>query len=255
MCEVCEGEGDIVEEVRVPAPFAPSAGTVRQILSGTLLLPRASAASVGTMRRVPLFAFIFSLALVATAAASTQHWELVDDSDGIRVWTLEIPGQDLPGFRGITTIHAGIEDIVKVMLDVEHHVDWMWQCDESRPIRYTAENRGLLYNRINAPWPVWDRDVVVDVAWRYTPNKEALTFRFRNVNEAGEPPQDGVVRLPRLEGFYRLWSEKPGVTNVLYQVEVDIAGNVPDFMARRYAKKLPYKTLEALRERVESGKH
>lgn len=204
------------------------------------------------MRRFTvILACFISLLFVAEAAANTKHWELVGDSDGIRVWTLEIPGQDLPGFRGITTIRAGIEEIVNVMLDVDHHPDWMWQCDESRRIRWITDTRGLLYNRINAPWPVWDRDVVVDVAWRYTPNKEALTFRFRNVQDEAEPPQDGIVRLPRLEGFYRLWSEKPGETNVLYQVEVDIAGNVPDFMARRYAKKLPYKTLEALRERVE----
>jgi hypothetical protein len=171
------------------------------------------------------------------------------------VWTLDIPGKDLPGFRGVTTIKAGIEEIVNVMLDVPHHTDWMWQCDESRQVRVLGENHGLLYNRINAPWPVWDRDVVVDVAWRYTPNKEALTFRFRNVQDPAEPPQDGIVRLPQLEGFYRLWVEKPGETNVLYQVEVDIAGNVPDFMARRYARKLPYKTLEALRDRVEKQKH
>ena len=206
------------------------------------------------MRRFTVILACFvSLFFVAEAAANTKHWELVGDSDGIRVWTLEIPGQDLPGFRGITTINASIDEIVNIMVDVEHHADWMWQCLESRRIRWITDTRGVLYNRVNAPWPVWDRDVVVDVAWRYTPNKEALTFRFRNVQEEGEPPQDGVVRMPRLEGFYRLWSEKPGVTNVLYQVEVDIAGNVPDFMAKRYAKKLPYKTLEALRERVEAS--
>jgi len=209
------------------------------------------------MRRVTFTLSCLIALLVAGASASTQHWKLVGDSSGIKVWTLEIPGQDLPGFRGITTIKAGIEDIVSVMLDVPHHPDWMWQCDESREVRWLNDEhtRGLLYNRINAPWPVWDRDVLVDVAWRYTPNKEALTFRFRNVEDPAEPTKDGLVRLPRLEGFYRLWVDKPGVTNVLYQVEVDIAGNVPDFMARRYAKKLPYKTLEALRERVESAKH
>jgi hypothetical protein len=205
------------------------------------------------MRRVLVFLpCLLSLFFVAGAFANTKHWELVGDSDGIKVWTLEIPGQDLPGFRGVTKIEAGIEDIVEVMLDVPNHTEWMWQCDESRQVRWIVEGaRGLLYNRINAPWPVWDRDVLVDVAWRYTPNKEALTFRFRNVEDQEVPPVKGVVRLPRLEGFYRLWVDEPGSTNVLYQVEVDIAGNVPDFMARRYARKLPYKTLERLRERVE----
>jgi hypothetical protein len=205
------------------------------------------------MRRVLLFLpCLLILLCVVDAAASAKRWVLVDDSKGIKVWTLEIPGRDLPGFRGVTKIHADIEEIVEVMLDVESHHKWMWQCDESRRIRWITDTRGILYNRINAPWPVWDRDVVVDVAWRYTPNKEALTFRFRNVDEPGEDPPRRVVRLPRLEGFYRLWvDDEPGFTNVLYQVEVDIAGNVPDFMARRYARKLPYKTLERLRDRVE----
>lgn len=194
---------------------------------------------------------LLALLFAVTATANTMHWQLVRDKDGIKVWVLEIPGQDLPGFRGVTSIKASIEEIVEVMLDVDHHVDWMWNCQESRQVRWITETRGLLYNRVNAPWPVWDRDVLLDVAWRYTPNKEALTFRFRNAEDPAEPAQKGVVRMPRLEGFYRLWTGKGGTTNVLYQVEVDIAGNVPDFMARRHARKLPEKTLEALRERVE----
>jgi hypothetical protein len=199
-----------------------------------------------------VFACFLSAFLAAGAFADTKHWQLVSDSHGIRVWTLQIPGRDVPGFRGITTIKVGIEEIVDVMIDVNHHVEWMWKCDESRRIRWIDEGRrAVLYNRVRAPWPVRDRDVVVDVAWRYTPKKEALTFRFRNVQEPAEPPQGGVVRLPRLEGFYRLWVDRPGETNVLYQVELDIAGNVPDFVSRLYARKLPYKTLEALREIVE----
>ena len=204
--------------------------------------------------RFALACFSLCLALFAAGAfADTRHWELVSDRKGIRVWTLQIPGRDVPGFRGITTIKADIEQIVDVMIDVEHHVDWMWKCDESRSLRWLDPgSRGILYNRVWAPWPVRDRDVVVDVAWRYTPHKEALTFRFRNVEDPAGPPKDGVVRLPRLEGFYRLWVDKPGETNILYQVELDIGGNVPDFLARLYARKLPYKTLEALREVVEA---
>ncbi len=195
-----------------------------------------------------LLALLFALG----AAASTKHWELVTDKDGIKVWVLEIPGQDLPGFRGVTSMNASIEEIVDIVLDVKRHTEWQWNCLESREVGWITETSGLLYNKVNAPWPIWDRDVLLHVAWRYTPNKEALTFRFKNVEDPRVPPENRVVRMPRLEGFFRLWqSNKPNVTNVLYQVEVDIAGNVPDFLARRYARKLPYETLDALREIVD----
>lgn len=202
--------------------------------------------------------FLFSLSCFVTslfvvgAAASSGHWEQIGERDGITTWILKIPGQDLPGFRGLTTINAGIEEIVEVMIDTPKQVEWMWHCKESRRIRDISETRAVVYNRTHAPWPAWDRDIVADVAWRYTPNKQALTFRFRSAQDPDVPPIDGVVRMPRLDGFYRLWVDRPGKTNVLYQIEADIAGDVPDFLARRYAKKLAFKTLQRLRERVDS---
>lgn len=205
------------------------------------------------MRRY-LFALscLASLLCVVDASAGYQHWKPARDRDGIRTWTLEIPGKDLPGFRGITTINATIEQIVQVMVEVESFPEWMWKCTESRRVRKVSDTQEVLYNRVAGIWPVWDRDGVIDVRWRYSPDNKALTFRFRNVEDPSEPARDGVVRIPRLEGFYRLWMEKPGKTNVLYQVEVDIGGNVPDFLARIYGRKMPFKTLQRLRDRVES---
>lgn len=185
--------------------------------------------------------------------AGKPNWELVEDDEGIKVWSLKIPGQDLPGFRGITTMKASIDEILNEMLDFEAHTDWMWKTTESRLVKRLSETRGILYNRINAPWPVKDRDLVIDTDYRFTPDHKGLTIRFSQIQDPEVPKRDGIVRVPRINGFYRLWVEgDSNVTNVLYQVEVDIGGNVPDFAARRYARKLPYNTLEALRERVEA---
>lgn len=183
--------------------------------------------------------------------AATANWQLIEDDEGIKVWSLAIPGQDLPGFRGVVTINAGIEDVMKVVLEVEKHTEWMYNCDESRIVKRFDESHGILYNRINAPWPVWDRDVVLDIAYRYTPQRTAVTFRFRNTQDHEVEVPRRVVRIPRLEGFFRIWQDTPGKTNVLYQVEVDIGGDVPDRSARRYARNLPFETLEKLREKVQ----
>jgi hypothetical protein len=185
---------------------------------------------------------------------SGPNWEPVEDDDGIKVWSLQIPGQDLPGFRGITVINASIDDILKEMYDIPQHTEWMYRCRDARLLKQYTESHGILYNRVRAPWPIKDRDMVLDVDYRFTPQHNALTIRFKNTHESEVPVPFWTVRIPRIEGFYRLWTEESGKTNVLYQVEVDIGGNVPDFSARRYAKKLPFVTLQKLRERVE-GRH
>jgi hypothetical protein len=188
------------------------------------------------------------------SGASTANWELIEDESGIKVWSLDIPGRDLPGFRGVTAIRAPLERVMKYVLAVEKHTDWMYNCDESRLLQQLSPTHGLLYNRINAPWPVKDRDVVLDIDYRYTPQRTAVTFRFRALPEHNLPVPRRVVRIPRLEGFFRFWQESPMRTNALYQVEVDIGGNVPDRSARRYARNLPFETLKQLRANVQDGK-
>lgn len=182
---------------------------------------------------------------------STPKWELVEDEDGIKVWSLEIPDQDLPGFRGITMVNATIDELLSELLDFDSHTDWMWNTSESRLVKRLSDTRAIIYNRINAPWPVKDRDMVMESDYRFTPDHKALTIRFQHTKDGNVPLPSRVVRVPRIEGFYRFWSESPTRTNVLYQVEVDIGGNVPNGAAHRYARKLPFETLEALRTRVE----
>lgn len=181
------------------------------------------------------------------------HWVLVEDHSGIKVWSLAIPDQDLPGFRGVAAMDATIDEILKEMLDYNSHTEWMWRSRESRLIKRVTDTRGILYNRVHVPWPIKDRDMVLETDYRFTPDHKALTVLFRNSKEQHVPVPSRVVRVPRIEGFYRLWSLTPARTNVLYQVELDIGGNVPDVSARRYARKLPFNTLQALRERVEAN--
>lgn len=203
-------------------------------------------------RLVSLAVLLLGLVAPASVFGAGPNWELVEHDDGIKVWSLQIPGQDLPGFRGITTMRASIEEILDEMLDVEAHTEWMWRSRESRLVERLSETNGIIYNRIRAPWPVKDRDLVLDFDYRYTPDHKALTIRFHNTTHRDMPVKKGIVRVPRIVGFYRLWTEDGKTTNVLYQVEVDIGGNVPDVFARRYARKLPFNTLESLRERVEA---
>ena len=52
----------------------------------------------------------FDLGLsVAAAEGGGGNWEHVEEDDGINLWKLEVPGKDLPGFRGQAFIKGSLD--------------------------------------------------------------------------------------------------------------------------------------------------
>jgi hypothetical protein len=205
-------------------------------------------------RRWLLVVCIPAWAIVVASAAQASHgaWQWLQEKRGVRLWKLEVPGQELPGFRGQTLVRGSIEQIAGELLDAPHLTEWMHRCAESWIYERTGEWRGVLYNRTSsAPWPVWDRDVVLDVVFDYNADHTALTVHFKNVADKLRPVPERVVRMPRLVGFYKMTQLAPDQTSVIYQVEVDIGGAIPAWIADEVAEDMPYYTLLSLRERVE----
>lgn len=192
---------------------------------------------------------VFSLATLAYAEASGT-WRQIDDDDGIKIWKLEIPGVEVPGFRGETIMNASAESVAAYLKHVELHTEWMYRCSESVIVKRFDEDAALVYNRTDTPWPVWDRDAVLDTAFVTSEDNKVITLTFKNIESKLRPLPDNVIRMPRLVGSYRMEKLAPARTKVTYTVEVDIGGSVPDWMAEMVARDMPYKTLLKLRGRV-----
>jgi hypothetical protein len=175
-------------------------------------------------------------------------WKQIDDDDGIKTWRLEIPGVELPGFRGETVIAAPAEQIVTQLKQVEHHTEWMKNCAESKTLKKFDDDHSIVYNRTDVPWPIWDRDAILDTQFTYAGDQ--ITLAFKNTDPQLYPLPSKVVRMPRLVGGYVLTKLGPDKTRVRYTVEVDIGGSVPTWLATRVAKEMPYETLKRLRARV-----
>lgn len=196
-------------------------------------------------------ALLLTLAGVS-AAEEADTWKPIGDSDGVQVWRMDVPGQSMPGFRGEALIRGPAEAVLAEVVDVASHTDWMYRCAEARRIERLDDASTIAYNRTDSPWPAADRDVVVKTRVVREDDGRILRMTFRNVPSDQVPPQEGVVRMPRLEGAYTMTAEGPDLTRVSYQVEADIGGRIPDWLATLVARDLPVKTLSRLRERVES---
>jgi len=207
-----------------------------------------------TLRRGALgaaFLVATALALPPSATAGEEaRWECVHQEDGITVerWSAGADGR--PRLRATTVIAAGIDLVSSVLRDVERHPEWRSRCTEARVLQTEGDDKLIVYSRTEGRWPVADRDTVFEseVVRR---DAERVEIRFRNVESLLMPPVPGIVRMPAVDGSYRLEALDAARTRVEYELEMDIGGLVPSFVTHYVSDDMPIHTLKGLKRQVQ----
>jgi hypothetical protein len=88
----------------------------------------------------------------------------------------------------------------------------------------------VVYQRLNLP-VISDRDFNLKVSWW---EKAGVTFvTYKAIPRGDRPPRDGVVRVSHHVGSWQLKPVSDGrQTLARFQVEIDLAGWLPKWMAR-----------------------
>jgi hypothetical protein len=190
------------------------------------------------------------LLVLPLPAGAEETWTHDTTDQGVEVSTRTDAGRNLPIFRGVGTVDAGVFEILAVMDDIAHYTEWMSSCAGARVVKQINEFERIEYNRIAAPWPVSDRDVTLRSWVEASARKRDVWARFESITVSEVGPVAGVVRMPRLAGFYHLEPIDAGHTKVTYQVDADPGGLLPDWLVKLTSRKLPIQTLVGLRAQV-----
>jgi len=205
----------------------------------------------GMQRKVRISGIGWGVLLVMISLpAFGAGWEVILNDDGIRVSTREIEGQALPAFKGTGMVHAPMVDVLAVLTDTPRRVEWVHKCSDSRLLKQVTEKNRVIYSRTKAPWPVSDRDVVVRTRSSVDWEKKEIMIRFKGERSFPFPELEGVVRIPRIKGFYRLQAVGEEKTRVTYQIDASPGGSLPDWLAELTSQKIPYETIMGLRGQV-----
>jgi hypothetical protein len=199
----------------------------------------------------PLFVLLTSVFLaVASPAGADPGWQQDASEQGVVVTTKTESGRSLPIFRGVGVIDAGAYDVLAVLNDIGKFPEWSADCAEARVVKQISEFERIEYNRTHAPWPVADRDAAYRSWVEGSASKGDIWARFQSIDTPAAGPVAGVVRMPRLVGFYHLEAIDAGHTRVTYQVDADPGGLLPDWLVKLTTRKLPIETLVGLRRQV-----
>lgn len=190
----------------------------------------------------------FALLLPPMLAAATG-WEKVASERGVRVYIREVPGRDVPRFKGVATIDADPLLLLAVLADVERACEWNAACVHARMVQKRSEFDLDFHNRLKATWPVSDRDAVLRTSARIEDGGNRVYAEFRAIQSAPAAAK-GVVRFPMLHGRYTIRRNAKGGSNVEYVIDADPGGWVPNWFVKYAVKNVPLDTLTGLRRQA-----
>ncbi len=189
-----------------------------------------------------------SLSILMSASVQAEDWKLAKDEDGIKVYLSEVPGSRYKAYRGVTTIKADMATLRALQEDVSGSCAWIHECREQKLLKYEGAE-SWTYTRFNTPWPVTPRDSVLHVTTKV--DADGSVIRILEGVADYVPPEQGYVRVTKVEGLWKLTPNGAGQVEVVYQVQTEPGGSVPSWLANSFVVDAPYNTLHALKKLAE----
>lgn len=190
--------------------------------------------------------------ILSTLFLMGAQWEVITEQDGIKVMMKEVKGRSLPVFKGEGNVNENLYEILGVLRDINKGKEWMHSCKDSRLLKAIGDRKFIVYNVTNAPWPVSDRDVVVESEATFDKATQTVTIDMKSIATPDMPEVSGLVRMPRLIGKFTLRAMSEKVTFVSYEIDADPGGMLPHWIVRMASRDIPYITLTNLRDRAKA---
>lgn len=181
-------------------------------------------------------------------ADSPEGWKFLYSKDGMRMY--EAKGADVPTYKAEGTIPVNMLELLAVIADVPRRKEWLPDVTVSRIVEGDIDSRVVIYERINLPAPVSDRDCLVESVIEKDFKRGVVTVRYKQVERKAIPPVEGFVRMPAVSGTMRYSFVNAAHTDVVYEASLDVGGALPEWLVKIAVERVPIHTLNALVKQV-----
>lgn len=199
-----------------------------------------------SMLRIALF-FLFVFLLVRPVYAA--DWELAVDSHEIRVWTRTIPDYPIREIRAETIVKSTLNGLVALLMDTGSAARWIYRTDRIDLLkRDDASGSFLIHVMTDFPWPLTDRDAVVEGRITQEPGSGIISVSSHAAPLSIYPATKDFVRMPDMEGGWTFQPLDQGQVKVIMTMRANPGGNIPAAVINLIIHETPYRTLRGLRQ-------
>ncbi len=199
--------------------------------------------------------FLSVLVGIVQPVHATEPWKQVMHKNGVDAYVRPVEGSKVLEVRAVTVVPARMEVVTAVMRDVENHPQWRPKCSQARVLSQPGPYSMMVYDVTNCPWPLADRDVVLECSVVVETQAARGVGHLKVVEDPETPPVKGRVRVSEMDAKYILQYLGEKKTGVVFTARVNPGGNIPTFLVNFFNKYYCYYQLQALKNQVHKEKY
>jgi hypothetical protein len=200
--------------------------------------------------------FVLLLAILVTPAyffaQNTDGWIFKDEKEGVKVFYRKT--SDVYELKLATSLKVSLSGLVTLLAEVDNYPKWGYKVSESRELKKISDREIYYYSRLDFPWPLDDRDLVIHSKMEQDPITRRITAT--SIAQLGYlPTYKGVVRMSNAHTTWTLVPGANGWTYVEYYIYSDPGGSLPDWLINMALDVGPRETIKNIRNFVQQEKY
>ena len=176
--------------------------------------------------------------------------ELKKEKDNIKIYGCLVEGSALHDIRVEFEVNSTIDKYISIVLDVTRYKEWRYREFNHKLLKKISDSELIYYARVNAPFPLNDRDLVLHLKINQDSLPKILTVTIESMPDY-IPPVEDVVRVPSSLSIMRLIRLSESRVKVSCYVRVNPGGQIPDWVVNMFSTQGPYETFKNLIEKME----
>ena len=197
---------------------------------------------------------LFFILLANSCFFAQENWTLKKDENGIKVYTRKTADSDIRELKAVFYIKAPLKTLVAVIDDWDNYPEWVYRCGKSSSLKKISETEGIHYQTVTAPWPVQNRDFIVNIKFTQDEKTGAITLLSTSKPDY-IPVDDESIRVKKINSHWYLKPLKDGTVEVINQILVDPGGDIPVWLVNLAAVEGPYETMLHFKEMIKKKKY
>ncbi len=177
-----------------------------------------------------------------------RPWKFVKETNGVKVYFRTIENSHLHEVKIQTTFTGNLSTIVEALKDVQAYTQWVYKAVNSYTVKEFNAYEMEYYNRIDFPFPLDDRDIVIhSIIQQNRQNKIVTSTSYAKPSVL--PENKNMVRIKE---FHSKWTFVPK-NNLVYGEYVfssDPGGNIPVWLVNLSLDEGPVRTIRNFKKQL-----
>lgn len=172
--------------------------------------------------------FLAALLLFVLSATMAQgKWELKKDENGIEVYTRKAAKGAIKELRVVCELDATKAQLISTIENIADYNSWVYSNKKSTVLKMITPQNIIYYTQSHLPWPIKDRDLIVEL--NISPTPDVLNIQARSLPDY-LPKNENYIRVPYSLAQWKVTQATDNKLRVDYTFSVDPGGTIPSWI-------------------------